>query len=99
MKVVILDFDGTIADTEQSIIQTIQATMQALHLPVADETIIREMTGVPIKQTLQKVTHIDDEQEIEKAIVVYRKLYNDISLNTVQLFPYVKQTLQSLYLS
>ena len=34
IKLVILDFDGTMGDTQQLILDTFQATIEALHLPL-----------------------------------------------------------------
>ena len=41
IETVILDFDGTIADTKNSIIQTIQATLEILGLPKANDNEIK----------------------------------------------------------
>lgn len=97
MKAVILDFDGTIADTQNSIIQAIQATLQELQLPFANKKIVKELIGLPLKDTFEKAAHIEDEQIMEEAIITYRKLYSSISLNSIELFPNVKNTLKILY--
>ena len=41
IETVILDFDGTIADTKNSIIQTIQATLEILGLPKGNDNEIK----------------------------------------------------------
>ena len=41
IETVILDFDETIADTKNSIIQTIQATLEILGLPKANDNEIK----------------------------------------------------------
>ena len=41
IETVILDFDGTKADTKNSIIQTIQATLEILGLPKANDNEIK----------------------------------------------------------
>lgn len=97
MKAVILDFDGTIADTQNSIIQAIQATLQELQLPFANKKTIKELIGLPLKDTFEKAAHIEDQQIMEKAIITYRKLYSSISFNNIDLFPNVKNTLKILH--
>lgn len=97
MKTIILDFDGTIADTRNSIIETVQATLSELHLPLADHAKIKELIGLPLKDTFEKAACIDNADTVSKAIMIYRKRYDDISLKTVKLFPNVKETLQLLY--
>jgi len=95
MKTLIFDFDGTIADTKESIIRTIQATLLRLDYPEADESAIKNYIGLPIKDTFVKVAHLP-ENLLEEAIGIYRTLYNEISLATVTLFPGVKSTLKIL---
>lgn len=97
MKTIILDFDGTIADTKYSIIQTVQATLKELGLPEANEDDIKNVIGLPLKDTFTKAAHIQDIDIIEKAITVYREKYNSISLETVCLFPNVEYVLKELY--
>ena len=36
IQLIILDFDGTLADTRDNIVRTLQASMHQLDLPVAD---------------------------------------------------------------
>lgn len=95
MKLLILDFDGTIADTKSSIINTIQATLKELGYGIADEKAIQEKIGLPIKDTFAAVSKIPDNQ-INYAIDLYRKKYNSICMESVTLFPNVMNTLQYL---
>lgn len=97
MKTIILDFDGTIADTQNSIIQTIQATLDELGFERANELDIKKLIGLPLKDTFLHAAHITDEVLLERAIKLYREKYNSISLNTVELFPNVKKVLQELH--
>ncbi|GAB6122446.1 HAD family hydrolase [Dysgonomonas termitidis] len=97
IKTIILDFDGTIADTKDSIIQTIQATLDELGIQRANESGIKNLIGLPLRETFVRVAHLMDRNMQEKAIVLYREKYNQISLNTVKLFPDVKETLKGLH--
>ncbi len=95
MKLLILDFDGTIADTKSSIINTIQATLNELGYGKADEKAIQEKIGLPIKDTFTAVSEIPDNQ-IDYAIDLYRKKYQSICMESVTLFPNVMDTLKYL---
>lgn len=97
MKTIILDFDGTIADTQNSIIRTIQATLDELGFERANELDIKKLIGLPLKDTFLYAAHITNEVLLEQAIKLYREKYNSISLNTVELFPNVKKVLQELH--
>ena len=58
IETVILDFDGTIADTKNSIIQTIQATLEILGLPKANDNEIKNLIGLPLEESKQSVNSV-----------------------------------------
>ena len=97
IETVILDFDGTIADTKNSIIQTIQATLEILGLPKANDNEIKNLIGLPLEETFIKAAQIKERGILEEAIRIYRENYNSISLDTIQLFPQVASTLQNIF--
>lgn len=97
MKTLILDFDGTIADTRNSIIKTVQVTAEEMGLPEAREEEIQHLIGLPIRETFVKALNVSDAAVIDQAITIYRKHYQAISEDTVTLYPNVKSTLQILY--
>lgn len=92
----ILDFDGTIADTRLSIVATIQDTLKELGLNTVKEEEIEKRIGLPLKDTFVEVAGLEGEL-VDKAIKIYRSKYNEICLNTVKLFPNVKETLKKLH--
>ena len=55
IETVILDFDGTIADTKNSIIQTIHTTLEILGLPKANDNEIKIVSGYRWKKHLSKL--------------------------------------------
>jgi phosphoglycolate phosphatase len=95
MKTIILDFDGTIADTGNSIIQTIQKVAEVLAVSCADESEIKDLIGLPLKDSLIKALHISDENVLENAIKLYRTIFNEF-YDTIDLFSNVKSTLEIL---
>jgi phosphoglycolate phosphatase len=97
MKTIILDFDGTIADTRNSIILTVQATLEELGLPKGNVSDIKEFIGLPLRDTFVRVAHLSEGDILDRAIQLYRAKYNEISFNTVQLFPNVARVLEVLY--
>ena len=90
IKTLILDFDGTIADTQKSILQTIDKTAEILEIPIGNHSEITQLIGLPLKETFVRVLQISDETVLNDATKIYRQLYNDISLETVELYPEVK---------
>lgn len=91
-KTLILDFDGTIADTQESIVQTMKFVADSFHIKDIDETLIRSLIGLPLKTTFEKALLLD-EKLIQEATFIYRKHYNEIVIGTISLFEGVHDTL------
>jgi phosphoglycolate phosphatase len=97
METIILDFDGTIADTRSSIIQTIQKVAAVFGLHDVDESEIKDLIGLPLKDTIIRVLHLSDEKDLQNAIKLYRTIFNEFCLDAVALYPNVKNTLETLF--
>ncbi|MCM1313201.1 MAG: HAD family hydrolase [Bacteroides sp.] len=97
MDTVILDFDGTIADTNAGIVGTMKATLSAMELPDVDEREISELIGLPLKEMFRQAAGMEDEARLDEAVETYRRLFFGICENTVCLFPHVADTLRQLH--
>ncbi|MDO6811307.1 HAD family hydrolase [Zobellia galactanivorans] len=95
-KTLILDFDGTLADTKESIIQTMKFVAHSFDLENFDEKQIESLIGLPLKTTFEKAFSLD-EKFIESATSVYRKHYNEIVIDTISLFDGVKELLSDFH--
>lgn len=96
MRTIILDFDGTIADTRMAIFATVQSTLKHLSLPVPDEQSVRQVIGLPLRDTFTKAANITDEGLIQECVTFYRSRFNEICKDYIQLYPGVKETLKAL---
>ncbi len=96
-RTIILDFDGTVADTRQSIIETVMKTLQTLGINAPEKSAIQKFIGLPLRDTFVKAAGITDEGLIAQAIKIYRDLYSDICHKTIKLFPNVSETLETLH--
>ena len=96
-KLIILDFDGTIADTNTCIIRTFNQTLQQMGYPTVDELRISNLIGLPLRQMYADILHTDDTALIDQAFHIYRDLFMGISTTTVTLFPHVAETLHLLH--
>lgn len=96
-RTIILDFDGTIADTRQSIIETVAETLQVLGVNPPEDSFIQELIGLPLRDTFARAAGITDEDLLARAVVMYRGLYGDICHKTIRLFPHVSETLEGLH--
>lgn len=95
--IIILDFDGTIADTQSLIIRTMQQTIEHLGLPQRTNGECAAMIGLPLKETFTRLIPMDDETG-DRCVDTYAEFFNQNNQpGTVPLFPDVKETLEGLH--
>lgn len=96
IKNYIFDFDGTVADTIGGIVATMQETFR-LHgreIPSVDE--IRGVIGLPLDGCMRALD-ISDESDVIELCATYRRIFPDIAMSQIELFPTVKETLTELH--
>ena len=96
-SLLILDFDGTLADTRRNIVLTLQQVMRQLGHPVADDDACAATIGIPLRDAfLRLIPHLSDE-EADLCTSTYRHLFETNRKQLVpQLFPHVRETLDLL---
>ena len=90
IQLIILDFDGTLADTRDNIVRTLQASMHQLDLPVADEAACASTIGLKL--------YPDGPADLpDRFVETYREIFfrNKESLVPAP-FPHVLSTLRQL---
>ena len=96
-QLVILDFDGTLADTQPIIIASIQATLKELHLPERTDAECRSIIGLPLAECFTTLCGVDDDLA-EHCADVYRRVFDELNTDgTVRLFPHVLETITALH--
>jgi len=73
-RLVILDMDGTLADTSTPIIDCYKATAVMLGLPVPDTAVLRNALGGSLRNNLARVFDLRGA-DLEEALLVYRRYY------------------------
>lgn len=96
MASIIFDFDGTLADTNRGIIATFKATLDEMGLPQVDDEKIKGVIGLPLKENFTVAAELDSDRA-DEAVVVYRRLFNEIAIPTINLFPGVEDVLKALH--
>ena len=97
MKLIILDFDGTLADTRGLIVKTMQQTLDALGLESRTEEQCAAMIGLPLKQAFTDLLPMTDEMG-EQCVETYRRIFNENNaLYVIPTFPNVLETLHQLH--
>lgn len=97
MNTVILDFDGTIADTRALIVKTMRQTIDALGLPGRTEEQCAAMIGLPLRRTFTDLI-LMTAAEGERCELTYRELFDRNNVpGAVPMFPGVRETIEELY--
>ena len=97
MKLIILDFDGTLADTRGLIVKTMQQTLEALGLESRTDDQCAAMIGLPLKQAFTHLLPMTDEMG-DRCVETYRRIFNENNaLYVIPTFPHVIETLHQLH--
>ena len=93
-KLIIFDFDGTLAITHKAIISCIAKTFESFNItPPAAET-IRAMIGINLPNTFKILHPGIEENTIPEWVEIYRSYYRTEGEKQLDLFPGTKQLLQ-----
>ena len=96
-QLIILDFDGTLADTQPLIVSSLQRTISALHLPSRTDDECKAIIGLPLEECFVKLLGVDDAMAARCAEVYRRVFDEDNHPGVVTLFPHVLETLAALH--
>lgn len=96
-KLIILDFDGTIADTRPVILNTFHRTLDAIHLPQHTDDEIAATIGLPLLKAFPVLEPMDEEMAA-LCTATYRRIFEDVNAEIgVPMFPHVADTLRLLH--
>lgn len=98
LKLLILDFDGTLADTSAGIVRTMRATFSELQLPQPDtDEAICQTIGLPLIESIARLAPPDmGTAALENALQTYRRLFEHMGRTGTTAFPHVVETLKYL---
>lgn len=90
---VLFDFDGTIMDTNQVIIDSWQETFRTLEGREQDRDVLLKTFGEPLEATMRGFfPHVP----LEEALSIYRGYQRDNFLTSIELFPGISELLDEL---
>ncbi|MCF0203247.1 MAG: HAD family hydrolase [Bacteroidaceae bacterium] len=95
-RIIVFNFDGTIADTKKVVMNTMRATIKELGLPERTDEECEAIIGLPLSAIPETLFPMEDIPA-RKFADVYSRLfqaYNEES--SVKLFPHVMETLEEL---
>lgn len=96
-KIVILDFDGTIADTRPVILNTFHRTLDAMNLPQHSDDEIAATIGLPLLKAFPTLEPMNEEMAAV-CTATYRRIFEDVNAEIgVPMFPHVADTLRQMH--
>ena len=95
MPCLIFDFDGTLADTRTGILATAQEVLRRMGLPPADEAALGATIGLPLRENFTRGAGLSEE-EADRAVAIYREIFESVGVPAIVLFPGVAETLKEL---
>ena len=96
IRIMILDFDGTLGDTAGVIVKTMQATIKELGLPSRSDEQCAAMIGLRLIE-IPPVLFPECELDGEYYASTYRRLFHDFNTDgAAELYPNVLETLVEL---
>ncbi len=93
-KLIIFDFDGTLGDTKENIVKTMQETMRRMGYPIPDEPTIASTIGLPLETGFEIMAPGISQERCLECAALYRIVFDEYKAQLKpQAFPGVKETL------
>ena len=97
IRIIILDFDGTLGDTRANIVLTMTQTLAELGYPAQDEETIAATIGLPLEKGFEQLFPGIGPDEVALCAKTYREIFQkNRKVLVPKLFPNVKETLATL---
>lgn len=97
LRLLVLDFDGTLADTAAGIVATMTATFGECGLPLPAAEAVRATIGLPLESSIARLSGLPRGERLDHAVATYRRLFETIGTRAVTAFPHVVETLRRAY--
>lgn len=96
-KLIIFDFDVTLADTTATILRTYKMTIETLGAPSRTDAECQATIGLPLKEGFRQLFPDFSEDQLYTCVKTYRSIFNANKKSLVpKLYPGVKNTLSQL---
>ncbi|MEG4803673.1 HAD family hydrolase [Microcoleus sp. ARI1-B5] len=93
-KLIIFDFDGTLAITHKAIVSCITKTFENFNIAPPDADTIRATIGINLANSFKILHPAIEESAIPEWVEIYRSFYRTEGEKQLDLFPGTKQVLQ-----
>lgn len=94
-KLVLFDFDGTLADNSEGIFNSIRYALGKMDLPVPDGAVLRTFIGPSLFDSFRRVFGGSDA-EAERFVTLYREYFAPTGKYQARIYPGIPRVLQAL---
>ena len=96
-SLLVFDWDGTLSDSLQHIVNSIRYSIKKLGLPEKPEEAIKSIIGLELEGALQSLCPGIDALQIKKMASYYRQNYASSTPNNISLFPGAAEIIKLLH--
>jgi phosphoglycolate phosphatase len=93
---IIFDLDGTLIDSQESIVNAIKLALEGLGLE-SNIPITRDLIGPPLSDTLLKITNVRDSSSLELLVDEFKLHYDSEGYKDCQVYPGINDLLKNLH--
>ena len=90
------DFDGTLVDSGPGIFYSVRYALEHMGLPPMTDVQLRRFVGPPLDYSFKTFCGLE-QADAERAVKLYREIYQTRGIKMAQLYPGILQTLQTLH--
>ena len=95
-RLVIWDFDGTVADTFASILACANAAAGRHLGGPCDEAVVRSSIGLPLRVMFERLLPAAGPDDVAELVLAYRRAFDQLAPGSVRAFPGIAALLESL---
>jgi len=95
-KAVFFDFDGTLMDTGEGIINSGIEAMKIVGIPIPQNPDYRRFIGPPLRECFRITFGVNDEDILTQLTTEYRKHYRKVGIFQSQFYPNMLEVLKEL---
>ena len=94
-KTILFDFDGTVFDTGEGVMKSVQYAAAAFGYPSSDYEEFRSFVGPPLAAQF-RLKYGVDEETAKEMVAKYRERYRDVGIRECSIYPGVEQLVREL---
>jgi len=95
MRLILFDLDGTLIDSEQGIVNSIEHALSGLGVPIPSRESLRGWIGPPLRAVFPNVVG-DDPATIERGVKLYRERFSEIGWLEHTVYPGIGDVVDAL---